>query len=293
MTRARQVALGFCSLLCGCGVPFELAKPTASSGFIADQVTISSSAAGSFSALLVRPAPILSTGEQAGPPPTSALPTARGVAALSRLDEALSLAVTAGTGVRVVASGPDRADLSLTLSVDGQVSRIDADPLGAQREVESFVVSTDKALTFTVRAEDLTQPGRLGYVRWYAFLLPSSRGEVSCRHESAGPAGSLVVPNAFRFDALSRGERWEVLLIGPSGSDLVAEVAAGNRRFEVDEDPQEPQRTIEAFILRVDDPARVTVEVADYAGGSVPGSVYWAVLRLPDTSLRDGETSEE
>jgi hypothetical protein len=133
----------------------------------------------------------------------------------------------------------------------------------------------------------------MGYVRWYAFLLPSSRGEVTCRHGSAGPAGSLVVPDSFQFDAAPRGERLEVLLIGPAGSDLVAEVRAGDKRFEVDDDPQEPLRTIEAFVLRIDDPARVTVHVEDYTGGSLAGSVYWAVLRLPNIGLRESEPPEE
>lgn len=293
MRRVRWLLLVLSSLLGGCGVPFEFAKPASSTGLIADQVTVTPSAAGSFSALLVRPAPVLTTGEQAAGPPSSATEPARGVGALSQLDEAITFSLTAGAGVRMVASGPDRSDLSLTLSVDGQASRIDDDPLGVRREVESFVISADKSLSFTVRAEDLNESGRLGYVRWYAFLLPSSLGEVRCRHESAGPAGSLVVPDRFSFDALRRGDRWEVLMIGPSGSDLVAEVTVGSRRFEVDEDPQEPQRTVEAFVLRVDDPARVQVDVQDYAGGSVPGSVYWAVLRLPNTSLRDGETTEE
>lgn len=293
MSRAWWAWLAAGSLLWGCGVPFELAKPASTIGVVADQVTVTPSETGVFSALLQRPAPVLATGEQASPAPSSALPSARGASAINQLDELLGFTVTAGTGVRIVASGPERADLSLSLSIDGEFSRIDSDPLSPRREVESFVLSTDRSLTFGVKATDLSQPGRFGYVRWYAFLLPSSRGEVTCRHDSAGPAGSLVVPDSFSFDAPTRGDRLEVLMIGPAGSDLVASVAAGSRRFEVDSDPQEPLRTTEAFVLRVDDPARVTVDVADYAGGSLPGSVYWAVLRLPNSTLRDGSETEE
>jgi len=273
--------------LAGCGVPLGgLDKKGTTAVQTTDQASVSSVGQNAFQPNL-QSVPLLSTGEQETPPDPIDPVDGRGAAGVTRLDEPFELDLEGGTAVQLVVGAPLRADLVATFPLGGRPQRVDGDPLSPDLSVESFVVSTDVATTLRILPEEFRQEPLSGLVRWYAWLLPSSRGGVTSPEPSAGPAGTIALPGEFSFEALESGERLEVLVVGPTGSDLVLHVRVGSDVYRIDNDPQAPDRTTEGFTIEVDDPAVADVEVANFDGGVLPGDVRWAVIRLPlEDSLR-------
>lgn len=275
-------ALLWAALLSGCGVPLGgIGKIPSTQLEPTEAASLSGLGDDAFSPRLVL-APSVSTGEQdSGPQGTAGTP--RGVAGATRLGEAFPVRFSAGTGVQILAAGPERTDIVVSFSIDGAAQRIDEDPLAPNYTVETFVFSAKRDLTVVFYADDYDGAMAAGRVRWYVWQLPSSNGRVSSAHESAGPAGVTTLPGTFTFDAVDRGQIAELVVAGPVGSNLVLDLDVGEDRYRIDQDPRAPDLTVEGLRIEIDDPVTVTVRVVDAGGGALSGQVRWGVVKLPFT----------
>ncbi len=275
--RPLQLALALLGLT-GCGVPIGgFVKPPTSAAGGGAGTSLTSIGVNAFLPRLDS-ARQVTTGELDAQPALVDTASHRGVAGTALPGESFRLELAAGTAAQIVVAGPARSDLVLAFSLSGVEQRVDGDPLSPDLSVESFVVSTELPTSITIRVTDFRGEPVAGLVRWFAFLLASSRGEVSSPGRESGPAGAGVLPARFEFAAEPRGRRLEVIAIGSVGTDLALTATVGDRQLRIDDNPQPPSPNVEGFVLEVDDPAAVAVEVDSTSGA---GDVRWAVVPLP------------